>query len=247
MANPHQMLIRSLRRHSRLSSEDAEEIASLRPVIRQLQPNDDFVRQGDISHQSVLVLSGVVGRYHLLHGGRRQYLSLHMAGDLPDAQALFIEEMDHGLCAIGHAAIALLSHKSLIRAFARRPPLAFAVWRETLIDAAIFREAITNNSARAAVPRMAHLFCELFYRAQEAGLNDGASWGLPITLLQLGETLGMAIATVNRTLSALRNSEAVDFLDGRLTIANWTRLVAIGEFNPVYLHGRRLRPPHSVH
>jgi hypothetical protein len=34
---------------------------------------------------------GMVARYHLLHNGRRQYLSFHIAGDMPDAQALFID------------------------------------------------------------------------------------------------------------------------------------------------------------
>jgi hypothetical protein len=58
--------------------------------------------------------------------------------------------------------------------------------------------AITNNGARSRVAGMAHLFCELFYRAREAGLNDGMTWDFPVSLTQLGETPGMAIATVHR-------------------------------------------------
>jgi len=49
---------------------------------------------------------------------------------------------------IGPALIASIPHKDLIAGFNRRPSVGFAIWRETLIDTAIFREAITNNSAK---------------------------------------------------------------------------------------------------
>src|SRR5258707_15199650 len=95
-----------------------------------------------------------------------------MAGDMPDSQALFIDKMDHAVCAIGPARIASIPHKQMLSAFSRRPSIGFAIWRETLIDAAIFREAITNNSARRMPARMGHLFCELFYRARASGLTQ---------------------------------------------------------------------------
>ncbi|HEY0328287.1 MAG TPA: hypothetical protein VGC77_04235 [Rhodopseudomonas sp.] len=53
------------------------------------------------------------------------------------------------------ALIASIPHNELRAAFHRRPPIGFALWRETLIDAAIFREAITDNSARTMPARMA--------------------------------------------------------------------------------------------
>jgi len=115
--------------------------------------------------------------------GIRQYLSFHMAGDMPDSQALFIERMDHAVCAIGPAVIASIPHKELLAAFDRRPSLGFAIWRETLIDAAIFREAITNNSSRSMPTRMGHLFCELFYRARASGLADDDTFKAPISLV----------------------------------------------------------------
>jgi hypothetical protein len=83
---------------------------------------------------------------------------------------------------------------------------------------------------------MAHLFCELFYRAREAGLNDRMTWDFPVSLTQLGETPGIAIATLHRTLPELRATSTVDFRDGKLVI--WTRLAKIGEFDPGHLHAK---------
>src|SRR3981189_3125266 len=143
MAQAHQILIRKLKEHSRLAAEDVAVINSLSHTVRELANSEDLIRQGDDPAVSAVVMSGMVARYHLLRNGRRQYLSFHMAGDMPDSQALFIDKMDHALCAIGPAVVASIPHKELIAAFDRQPSIGFAIWRETLIDAAIFREAIT--------------------------------------------------------------------------------------------------------
>ncbi|WP_315756332.1 MULTISPECIES: Crp/Fnr family transcriptional regulator [unclassified Bradyrhizobium] len=229
-------VITKLKEHSQLSNDDVAEIKTLSFAPRELVDHEDLIRQGDEPDRSVVVLSGWVARYHLLPSGARQYLSFHMPGDWPDAQALFLNRMDHAVCAIGPAAVASVLHKELIRAMSRRPALGFAIWRETLMDAAIFREAITNNSARSKPARLAHLFCELFYRARVPGLVRNSQLRLPVSLIQLGEALGMAIATVNRTLLELRASRAVDFRSGTLTVHDWPRLSEIGEFDPAYLH-----------
>ena len=88
---------------------------------------------------------------------------------------------------------------------------------------------------------MAHLFCELFYRARASGLTKSNSFAAPISLVQLGETLGMSIATVNRTLQELRAARAVDLQKGELDIKDWARLAEIGQFDPGYLHLKK--PP----
>src|SRR5262245_93251 len=117
-----------------------------------------------------------------------------------------------------------------------------AIWRETLIDAAIFREAITNNSARPLQTRLAHFFCEQFYRSRAAGLATAGACNLPLTQMELGETVGAALPSISRALQSLRETGVVDLRSGRLHIRNWDRLVELGEFNPTYLHLRKVRP-----
>jgi CRP-like cAMP-binding protein len=243
MEKAYDVLIRNLCEHTALALEDIAEIRALTFMLREVAPNEDFIRQGDEPEHSALVVTGMIARYHLLGSGRRQYLAFHLAGDLPDAQGLFIDQMDHGLSALGPASIAFIPHRQLFAAFRRRPTFALAVWRETLRDASIFREAITNNSARPMQARMAHLFCELFYRARAAQLVRGNRCRLPISLAQLGETLGMAIATVNRTLADLRRSGTVDLRDSELIVLKWRELQRLGDFSPIYLHLKRQSPP----
>lgn len=231
------ILIRKLTEHTRLSPEDTAAIAALSHTSRSLAPNEDIVRQGDKPKIAALVIAGMVARYHTRPGGSRQYLSFHISGDMPDSQSLFLEQMDHSVCAVGtDAVVSVFPHHEILRLFEVRPTAGYAIWHETLIDAAIFREAITNNSSRPVRARVAHFLCEQFYRARAAGLGTEKTCRLPISQTQLGETLGISIVTANRALQGLRRTGAVEFRDGTLTVKNWEKLTALGEFDPRYLH-----------
>jgi CRP-like cAMP-binding protein len=231
------ILIRKLKEHTRLSPEDVAAIGKLSHATRPLAPNEDIVCQGEKPKIAALVAAGMVARYHTRPGGARQYISFHIAGDMPDSQSLFLDQMDHSVCAIGGGAIvSVFPHHEILQLFETRPSAGYAFWRETLIDAAIFREAITNNSSRPVRARIAHFLCEQFYRARAAGLGTADTCRLPISQTQLGEALGISVVTANRALQALRRTGAMEFRDGTLTVRNWEKLTGLGEFDPRYLH-----------
>jgi CRP-like cAMP-binding protein len=231
----HDVIIRKLKVHSPLDDEGVTALRGLSGHARNLGPNEDFVRQGETPDVSALVMSGMVGRYHVLSGGKRQYLSFHLTGDMPDAQSLFIERMDHAVCAIGPASVVMIPHAEICGLLERHSPLAFAIWRETLIDAAIFRQAITNNGSRPMQTRLEHLLCELYFRSRVAGVAKPGSCYLPINQGQLGEALGMSIVTVNRTIQALRATRTMELRNGLLTVHDWNKLTELGDFDPSYL------------
>ena len=242
MAGVHDVMIRKLKEHTALSRKDEAALRALPVQLRNAGPSEDLVRQGDRPNVSLVVLKGMVARYHTLPSGARQYLSFHIAGDWPDAQALFVNKMDHSVAAINDATLGMIPHTSLIALFERVPSVGFAIWRETLIDAAIFREAITNNSGRDVPRRLAHFFCEQYYRAQAAQLllRDN-SCPLELSQEQIGEALGASLTTINRAMQAVRRKGIVEFRAGRLHVRDWARLAEFGQFDPGYLHLRRSR------
>jgi CRP-like cAMP-binding protein len=229
-------LLKKLTQHSRLVKDDISVIRRLTCQLRELEPEEDFIRQGDRPHASCIIMEGMMARYHVMQSGVRQYLSVHLAGDWPDAQGLFLEKMDHSVCAIGRASVCTIPHAELTDAFRQRPTIGFAIWRETLIDASIFREAITNNSARRGVARLAHFFCEVYYRSGLVDLVKEGVCALPFSQTMLGELLGMSLVSVNRHLQSLRKYRVADFKNGDLIVTNWQKLAEIGEFDPLYLH-----------
>jgi CRP-like cAMP-binding protein len=233
------VLLKKLSKHSKLDPTDKEAIRQFSCKLRELASGEDFLRQGDKPTASAVVLEGVVARYHTLGSGRRQYLSVHFPGDWPDAQGLFIDRMDHSVCAIGKAVLCAIPHEELIAAFRRHPSVSFAIWRETLIDAAIFREAITNNGSRSATVRVAHFFAEAHYRMNMVGLCKEGVCELPFSQTQLGELLGLSLVSISRSLAELRGAGAVDFAFGRLSIHDPEAIARRGDFDPTYLHDGR--------
>ncbi len=231
-----ELLLAVAERHGTFLPADETAILSIRSQVRAVTAEADIVRQGERPDVAVFVLKGMLARYHTLANGERQYLSFHIRGDLPDVQSLFLNVLDHSLCALDQAQIAVLPHHQLRDLFLRRPGVAFAFWRLTLVDAAIFRQAITNVSARSHEGRLAHLFCEQYCRAEEAQLTEDSACSLPLSQGQLGHALGMSLVSVNRAMQKLRRRRVAEHRAGRLQVFYWPALRRIAGFDPTYLH-----------
>jgi CRP-like cAMP-binding protein len=99
--------------------------------------------------------------------------------------------------------------------------LADKFWRDTLIDAAIFREWIVNTGSREAPSRIAHILCEVFLKLQAVGLTSGNSFEFPITQAEIGDATGLSTVHVNRSIQKLRSDKLVSLKKGGCTIWDW--------------------------
>jgi len=114
-------------------------------------------------------------------------MSFYILGDIPDLQSLHSVIMDHGLATVVASKVAFIRHeviRSLLRA---HPRIADVFWRDTLIDAAVFREWVVNVGRRDAYARIAHVLCEVYVRLRAVGLVNGQAFEMPITQAELGE------------------------------------------------------------
>jgi CRP-like cAMP-binding protein len=212
-------------------------IAALPVTLRDLRADQDIVRDQDRPSQCCVILEGFTCRYKMLDGGKRQILSFHIAGDLPDLQSLHLEIMDHNLGTVVPSKVAFIPHETM-RAFLRaHPRISDIFWRDTLIDAAVFREWITNVGRREAYGRIAHLLCEVYVRLLAVGLTNGQSYQMPVTQAELGDATGLSTVHVNRTLQELRGDGLISTpKNGQVVIEDWGGLQKAGEFDPTYLH-----------
>ena len=232
---PHP-LVRKMESIVDLTSEEREALRALPMMVRELHADQDIVRDGDQPSQSCLVLDGFTVRYKLAGEDRRQILSFHIPGEIPDLQSLYLRTMDHSLATLTNARLGFIQHRTLFDLMARFPRLAGAFWRETLIDGAIFREWMVGMGRRKAPSRIAHLFCEMYVRLDSIGMAENWTVPLPITQEELGDSLGLSAVHTNRALQDLRGQGLIAFERGKLTVENWKGLVRVGEFDPTYLH-----------
>ncbi len=233
-------LIRKLESIVDLSPEEREALVRMPMTVRDLKADQDIVREHDRPSQCCLILEGFAFRYKIMEGGKRQIFSFHVAGDIPDLQSLHLNVMDHGLATLVPSKVAFVTHET-VRAFIRaHPRIGDAFWRDTLIDAAVFREWMAGIGRRSAYARIAHLLCEMFVRLRAVGLTDGESCEMPLTQAELGDALGLSTVHVNRTLQELRANRLITSrANSILFIENWEGLKKAGEFDPTYLHLRK--------
>ena len=231
-------LIRKLESIAEISEVDREALASLPVQVRSLDADEDVVREGDAPSVCCLLLDGFMHRYKVLPDGKRQILAIHTPGDVPDLQSLFLRHLDHNLAATVPSKAGFITHEALRALMRKHPALMELFWRDTLIDAAIFREWIVAMGQRSARGHLAHLLCEVFTRLQAVGLTVDHSCSLPLTQAELGDALGLSTVHVNRTLQALRGEGLIELQHSRLTILDWARLKEVAQFDPAYLHLR---------
>src|SRR5215207_8227501 len=104
-----------------------------------LRADQDIVREGDRPTRSCLVLEGFTCIYKLTGEGKRQIMGFQIPGDIPDLQSLHLTVLDTTLGTITPCKVGFIQHEVLRELCERNPRIASAFWRETLIDASIFR------------------------------------------------------------------------------------------------------------
>lgn len=233
--HPLNIMIRKLGGSANLSKADERAIAGLPMTTRTMEPYQSIVHEGDPSTHCCIVLQGWTCCFQSLAEGRRQILSFHVPGDLPDLQSLHLPGPDFGMAAVTRAVVAFIPHANLISLADASKEISISLWRQALVAAAIHRAWMTSIGRRDARQRLAHLFCELYLRLKAVGLVEGATISMPIRQPDLADALGLTSVHVNRTLKAMRTEGLVNLHMRKLTIQNWTGLSAAAEFNPHYL------------
>jgi CRP-like cAMP-binding protein len=232
------LLIRKLESIGELTGNERDALRSLklRPFV--VKAHEEIVSEGNRPSSVSLVLSGFVCRYKVVPDGKRQIVSFHIPGDIPDLPCLFVQVADHNFCSLTTSQVAAIPHARMLALFDAHPRLAHLFWRDTLVDAAIFREWMVGIGRRSAFTRMAHLFCELIVRMQAVGLFANRSIEIPLTQADIADALGLSTVHVNRTLQEIRAAGLITFWKGKLVALDWNGLCDAGEFEPGYLHSR---------
>jgi CRP-like cAMP-binding protein len=232
-------LIRRLDSIVDLSEADRADLSALPIQIVSVDADQDIMREGDRPNRCCLLVEGLAAIYKMAAESRRQISSFILSGEIPDLSTLHLETADSSIVTLTPSVLGYISHDALRRLCENNARVAAALWRMTLIDAAIFCEWTTNLGQRDATSRMAHLFCELFVRSRAVGLGNEHSISLPLTQNELADATGMSNVHANRTLQELRARQLISFDGTRLIVLDWPKLCRTGDFREGYLHLRQ--------
>jgi CRP-like cAMP-binding protein len=211
--------------------------------VRQVAARTVLVRRGEELEHSTLLLKGFLSRYVDDRRGHRQFVSLHVPGDLVDLHAYPMKQLDHDVAAVSDAEVAIMPHTAIKAITAADAELARKLWFATLLDAAMHREWIFRLGRLDATGRVCHFFAETGARLQAVGLGGLASFSLPMTQAELGDACALTSVHVSRVLKGLRDGGICTFRDGEVSIHDPALLARRGQFDPTYLY---LQPSDAI-
>jgi CRP-like cAMP-binding protein len=241
------VLTRKLECFSQLSDEDRHALESLCEEVREVGPDQDLIKEGEKPDKVFLLLEGWAFRYKLLPDGKRQILGYLVPGDLCDIHIFILKTMDHGIGLLSPAKVAAISPEKMVEAMDSHTALERALWWSTLVDEATLREWLVNLGQRDAHDSLAHLLCEIWFRMRAVGLaSAGHPFSVPLTQVQLADSLGITPVAVSRALGRLRQDGLISLDQRKLTVHDAARLAAISGFEPNYLHLERAGGSHEL-
>jgi CRP-like cAMP-binding protein len=229
-------IIRNLDSTFRLSDQERTALEDLPMQIQAIRADQDIVREGDRPSRCFALLDGYTATYKMTGDGKRQIHSWHIPGDIPDLQSLHLRVLDNSVVTLTPCRVGFIQHEVLRELCRKQPRIMEAFWRQTLIDAAIFREWMTNIGRREAYSRMAHIICEWIVRMRAVGLVQDHTCDLPMTQGELADAMGVSTVHVNRVLQELRGDGLITLKGSRLEVLDWEQLKQAGDFDPTYLH-----------
>ncbi len=234
--SPLGLAFRKLEHWGALTDTDREAVLALPHILRTVEVNAFVVRHGDKVTHACVLRSGFLFRHKVVIDGGRQIFSIHMAGDMVDLQNSLLGTADHNVQALTRAEVALIPRDAIYRIAFDRPSIGAAMWKDTLVDAAMFREWAANIGRRGARTRLAHLLCEFALRVQAADLGTHKGYELPMTQEQLADCTGLTSVHVNRMLKSLESDGLLTRTKRAVRVLDWKRLAAAGDFESSYLH-----------
>ena len=139
-ASPLQKLIRKLESITQLTPTRSRLFSASQRLLRNCIPTRMLFEKGTDRGSAALFWKG---SYVVLRNScpmaRVRCTTFRVPGDIPDLQSLHLSVMDHNLSAIWANKVAFIPHDPLRDLTHAYPLLADKLWRDTLVDAAIFR------------------------------------------------------------------------------------------------------------
>jgi CRP-like cAMP-binding protein len=184
--------------------------------VRSFENGETIARAGERLTHCCLMVQGFTIRQKTV-SDKNQILAIHVPGDMPDLYSLLLP-----------------AHENVTQILERSRSLTNALWRETLVDASIYREWVANL-ARDGTARVAHLICEFLARLEIVGLAHDNVFKVPFTQVHLAEACGQTSVHINRTLKGLRHRGLLSWQGHLVKVLDRKEPERVADFDPRYL------------
>ena len=219
-----------------LTPTDLRILNALTTVEEAVPTHRDLATEGTTPRPVFVLKEGMAVRYRNLPDGRRQIMTFLIPGDLCNPHMFLLKTMDHSIGTLTPVRVAPIPRDRIMEVFVRQPRISAALWWSSLQEEAMLRERIVSFGRRDARGRVAYLLCELLWRYKAIGLATGEAFALPLTQMEIADTLGLTAVHVNRVLQSFRSDFLIRLEQRKLSILDVDGLQELGSFDGSYLH-----------
>ena len=218
-----------------LSDQDLTALSDLYARRRRFPAGRDMIHQGQHKHAAFILAEGWACSYKNMANGNRQIVGFKIPGDFLGLRTVLLRTSDHNVEPVTPVEASEISAADLLNIFEERPRLSTAVLWTASRDEAILVEHLVGLGRRNAAERTAHFLLELAARLKLVGLGTKDAYACPLSQYLMADALGLSSVHVNRVLRELREAGLVTFHNGMVTFDDFDGLVALADFDRVYL------------
>ena len=228
-------LARKLDGFAPLTEQDRAALVGLSGYAQPVERHTVLLEQEDVADYALIVFAGFCRPVQAPNVRPAPHHRLSRPGDLCDRGALHGYPLSHGIETLTRCRIAKVPRAAYLDLLGHHPRIALALQHARLAEEATAHEWMASIGMRSGLERMAHLLCELLERLGAIGRISNGQFDLPLTQVDLADTLGLSSVHVNRLLQTLRRDGLIALRQRRVRILAPRRLRELAEFEAGYL------------
>ena len=204
---------------------------------RPLQRGQRVYRPGDAFSSIYIVRSGTIKTYTTMSTGEQQVISFHLPGELVGLDGVSNDEFTSTAEAMEMTSICEISFNALENIMGQIKTLQHQVHRlmskELLIDQQLLIQLGKMNAER----RVAAFLLNISDRLHARGFS-AVEFHLPMTRIDIGNYLGLAVETVSRQFTHFQEQDIIRVLRKHVIINSISKLRSIANLDDIEGLGR---------
>lgn len=190
-----------------------------------------IMMEGSNAPQLYTALRGMGLRYTLLPNGERQVINFIFPGDFIGLQAGVMGKMQHSIEATTAMTLCVFDRSEFFNFFRANPERGFDITWLAAVEEHFLGDALATVGQRSAYEAIAWALVRLFQKGQALGLVSEGRMPLPFRQQDLADALGLSLVHTNKTLTKLRERQAVSWAEGFLHLKDPEALADIAQID----------------
>lgn len=176
--------------------------------------------QGEAVNEVYFLAEGWVACSMNVGNGRRQIVTVNLAGDLLGVPSVCLETAAVTFETLTPAVVKVISLEAFAGLFMKMPRLSLSMFLVSQQERVLLMERLASVGQTKAVQRLAAFLLHIYERLKQIAPIDNYSFELPLTQAELAEIVGLTFVHVNRSLRELDRSGLIERSGRRVTLAD---------------------------